>query len=401
MTLRIHIDRWQDASSPCAWAQIDEAGAMRASGHDALADMPPDDDAILIFAAPHVLATMATLPKIKRSKLETALPYALEDSLLDDAATMHVTLGPKLSDGSNVLYAIDRDWLTQLLAAARSAKIRVRRAVPEYCLLPLRNEEWSLAWSGSQGFLSTASSMGLALDSGDNLRSPTALQLRLRQSPPAALRLFALGSEIAQPQWGLGIPLIFERQSFDWRKVNIPATAPNLLWGKFAPPPRLREFWPWLRPALLAGLLLFSVEAVLSNLEWALFALEKRTLNNHMEQVFRETFGAEAVIVDAPLQMRRNVANLRHAAGTADDADFLPLLDRFAAIAETQPGLRQRTVRYADGKLDVELALPGKAALDSLQQRLAETGLMVQLTDSQESGAETVVQLHISSGGVR
>jgi len=82
------------------------------------------------------------------------------------------------------------------------------------------------------------------------------------------LRLYALGSEIQAPNWGIKVPVIFEKQSFDWRKAAIPSDAPNLLWGKFAPPPRISEYLPWLRPALMAALLLVSVEVVISNLEW-------------------------------------------------------------------------------------------------------------------------------------
>jgi general secretion pathway protein L len=402
MKLRIYLtSHWQDAASPCAWALLDDAGNMRDSGNGTLASMPQCDEALVIVAAGRVLATAAVLPRIKRSKLETALPFALEDALIDDVSEAHVTPGAKLPDGRTALYTLNKGWLARFLAASAAAKVRVRRIVPEFCLLPARANEWSVAWDGAQGFLATAHSLGGALDSGSDTRAPVALQLRLQQDAPAALRLFALGSEVQSPNWGIKVPVICERQSFDWRKAEIPAEAPNLLWGKFAPPPRVSEFLPWLRPALMAALLLFGVEVTITNLEWALLAQEKRQLVSGMTETFRETFGADAVVVDAPLQMRRNLARLRHAAGASDDGDFSPLLEKFSAAMSSVPGSTLRTLRYDDGKLDIEMTLAGTAALDTLRQRVAETGLVAQVTDTQDAGGAMSVQLRVAAGGAR
>ena len=402
MKLRIHLTaHWQDAASSCAWVLLDDAGQQRDAGNGTLASMPHADETIAIVASDRVLATAAELPKLKRNKLETALPFVLEDGLLDDVSTVHVVPGAKLTDGRTVLYALNKDWLSRFLAACTAAKLRVRRVVPEFCLLPQRNEEWSVAWDGTQGFMAMAGQLGSALDNGSDTRLPTTLQLRLQQGAPSALRLFTLDSEVAAPSWGLKVPVLFEQQHFDWRKADIPADAPNLLWGKFAPPPRIGELWPLLRPALMVLLLLFCVEAALSNIEWAVLAHEKRQLSNAMTDTFRETFGADAVVVDAPLQMRRNVTRLRHATGVADDADFLPLLEKFSAATDELPGRVLNTVRYDDGKLDVEMRLNGANAVDMLRQRVAETGLSLQVTDSQTAGATLTLQLRISAGGAR
>lgn len=400
MTLRIHLTaHWQDAASPCAWALLDDNGAVRESGTSTLAAMPQSDDATVIISADRVLATTAVLPKIKRSKLETALPFALEDVLLDEAGEAHVTTGAKLPDGRTVLYTLNKHWLARFVDACSAAKVRLRRIVPEFCLLPTRDSEWSIAWDGTQGFMATANNLGSALDCGDDARAPVGLQLRLQNDTPAALRLFALGSDIQAPNWDIKVPVTLEKQSFDWRKADIPAEAPNLLWGKFAPPPRIREYLPWLRPALMAALLLFGMEIVISNLEWAVLAHEKRQLMRDMTETFRETFGADATIVDAPLQMRRNIARLRHAAGVSDDADFLPLLDKFSGTFSAVPGSTLRTLRYGDGKLDIEMAT-GAAALDTLLQRIAETGLSAQVVDRHETGNTLSIQLRIATGGV-
>ena len=402
MKLRIYLTaHWQDAASNCSWVLLDDDGTQRDAGSGTLASMPHADEVTAIAASDRVLATAAALPKLKRNKLETALPFVLEDGLLDDVSTVHVVPGAKLADGRTVLYALNKGWLSGFLAACSAAKLRLRRIVPEFCLLPQRSEEWSVAWDGTQGFMAMAGHMGSALDCGGESRIPTLLQLRLHQAPPAALRLFTLRNDVEAPSWGIKVPVLFERQHFDWRKAEIPADTPNLLWGKFAPPPRIGELWPVLRPALMVLLLLFCVEAALTNIEWAVLAHEKRQLSNAMTDTFRETFGADAVVVDAPLQMRRNVARLRHAAGVADDADFLPLLEKFSVATDDLPGRVLNTVRYDGGKLDVEMRLTGAHTIDLLRQRIAEAGLSLQVTDTQSTGAALTLQLRISVGGAR
>jgi general secretion pathway protein L len=227
MNLRIYLTaHWQDAASPCAWALLDDDGNVRESGTGNLAAMPQSDDATVVVSAERVLATTAVLPKIKRSKLETALPFALEDTLIDDATEAHVTQGAKLADGRTVLYTLNKSWLSRFMAASTAAKVRVRSIVPEFCLLPTRASEWSMAWDGTQGFLATAHSLGGALDSGDDAHAPVALQLRLQQDAPAALRLFALGSEIQAPNWGIKVPVIFENRVSTGARRRSPPTRP-------------------------------------------------------------------------------------------------------------------------------------------------------------------------------
>jgi general secretion pathway protein L len=411
MTLRIHVTHWQDAATPVAWALVsDEKGkenVMRESGQGPLSSLQglgQSHDAVLILAAPRVLCAPVMLPALRRSKLETALPFALEDQLIEDAAAMHVVPGAKLPDGRTVLYAVERDWLKRILAAAQAAGLRVRQVLPEYALLPVQGleSEWSLAWNGSTGFLAEPQFIGTALDSGDAERMPLTLQLRL--APQAlgheakALRLYALGNGVPPPAWKTPIPMPLERSPFDWRRASIPPHAPNLLWGRLKAPPRIREFWPWLRPALMALALLFAVEAVFSNLEWALAAREAGRLKAEMVATFREAFGAQSLVVNAPLQMQRKVADLRHAAGLADDGDFSPLLERYATVAQSDWNLK--SLRYADGKLDMELTLPAAQAR-ALPQRLNEAGLSAQVVDNRpdNGGRDATLRLRIGAGG--
>lgn len=401
MNLRIYPDvQWHDAASPCEWALLDDQGNIKESGSSTMALMPKADEATVILSAGSVLAASVELPKIKRRKLEAALPFALEEMLIEDVKDTHVTPGARCADGKTVLYAIDRPWLLRFLSAAAAAKLRIRRIVPEYCLLPAQQDEWGLVWDGEQGFMAQQDGLGCALDRGDVTRPPAILKLLLRQRSPKALRIYKRGSETAQPNWELGVPLVDDGQRFDWRKARLPEAGCNLLWGKLAPPPRISEILPYLRPAFMAALLLFVVEVAFSNIEWASLAYERHRLDAQMAQTFQETFGKDAVIVDAPLQMQRNVTQLRHAVGVQDSSDFIPLLERFSSATGRIQNLRIRTLRYTDNRLDLELTTQ-TPAVKVLMESLAEAGVSAKLLERRDAGNESVLQLQLSAGGVR
>jgi len=359
--------------------------------------MPAADQCVAIVAAAQVLCIAKVLPKIKAGQLEAALPLAIEESLLGDAEVQHVVPGAVTADGKTVLYAVDKARLRLWVEACAAASIRLRRVVPEYCLLPVAPNEWSLAWEGDHGLLAQPFRQGASLGRGDALQPPAALSLywQTAQPVPEAVRVYADAG--ALPQWQ-DIPLVRGGGRFDWRSAPLTADMPNLLWGKFAPPVRLQEWWPKLQPLFWILLMVLCIEAVGYNLHWWSLAREKQQIRQTMTSVFHETFGGEVEVVDAPLQMQRSLARARHAAGITDDADFLPLLERVAAELATQAGSRVTGLRYTGGQLDVETSLPDRASFGTLQQRLSAQGLRIRILNVKEDGGAVAAVLRITVG---
>jgi general secretion pathway protein L len=402
--LRIYLSgQWQDAASHCSWALLDAGGAVLESGTGSLSSMPRADDCLAIAAADRVLCVPVSLPKIKRRQLETALPYALEDFVLGEVADSHVVPGEKLANGDTVLYSVDKRWLSSFVEACEAARLRLRRVIPEYGVLPVQAGEWSVAWDGKDGFLATSPNVGGPLGRGLDSAPPAALTLRLagEQQKPAALRYYRVApADVSDmPPWqGLPTPVVAAERAWHWSRAAVGADAPNLLWGKFAPRARVQEWWPRLRPPLVLLMALFVVEALGSNLQWWQLAMEKHRIERQMDSLFQETFGADATVVDAPLQMRRSLARVRHAAGLSDDADFIPLLNSFSSELAAFPGSKVNGLRYADGQMDVDAHIAGRSMLDALQRRLNNLGIRTQAIDVREGDAGVDVRLKLVPG---
>lgn len=412
-TLRIYFSgNWRDSTSPCPWALCDETGAMLQSGNDPLAALPKGTECVAIVAPDRVLCVSARLPPGSRRRWQAVLPFVAEEYTLPDPEDNHVVPGPALADGRIMLAVMDKPWLKHIVEACRTANLPLRRMIPETFLPALAPETWTLVWDGSSGFVCTGAANGMALDSGDVHTAPLALRLSLnsaQNNSPASLPKkievrFPQHMPEAQcilPQWN-GLPATLSAgPAWDWRRAAIPDDALNLLWGGFAPRARISEWWPKLRPAALILLAALGVEAIGANIEWAMLAHEKKTLTQDMERSFRSAFGEASTLVNAPLQMQRNLAELRHSAGLPDDGDFLPLLDAAAPTLAALPAGNVRGLHYESGRLDVDIKLARSSDFRDLRQRLQNKGLGVQLGDIHDTGNGAEARLTLLPAGGR
>jgi len=401
--LRIYFSSlWRDSTSPCPWALCDETGAVLQSGIDPLAALPKSRECIAIAAPDRVLCVAAKLPPGSRRRWQAALPYIAEEHTLPDPEENHVVPEPVHTDGRMMLSIVDKQWLRRIVEACLTAKLNLRRLIPETFLPALTLGSWTLVWDGHSGFMRSGTASGIALDHGDREHAPLALRLSLNSMPAAEKIEVRFPQHVPEPQrilpqWD-GLTL-FAGPAWDWQRAAIPPDALNLLWGDFAPRARISEYWPKLRPAALILLAALGVETLGANLEWAMLAQEKKTLTQDMAHSFRAAFGEASALVNAPLQMARKLAELRHGAGLPDDGDFLPLLDAAAPVLATLPQGSIRGLHYETGRLDVDLRLNKSQDFKDLQKRLP--GLSVQIGDLHETGNGAEARLTLLAGGLR
>jgi type II secretory pathway component PulL len=75
--------------------------------------------------------------------------------------------------------------------------------------------------------------------------------------------------------------------------------------------------------------------------------------------------------------MQRNLAGLRHAAGVADEADFIALLDRATPL----PAKSVHSLNYESGRLELDIKLASTADFEKLEKSLKNNGLKVKISE--------------------
>lgn len=397
--LRIYFSaRWRDSSSPTDWALCDESGTVLQQGCSPIAAMPEAPECIGILAADRVLIFTAARPPGHKRRWQAALPFIAEEHTLNEPEEIHTAAAESTEAGKIALSVIAKPWIRQIIAATSGRPLR--RLVAESLMPALPDDGWTLVMEGHNGFLRTSLTSGLALDCSDQQTPPLALTLSLNAAaghPPGLIELRFLPAEPpgAFPAWELPVPLVAGKV-WDWRNAPISPTTPNLLCGDFSPSLRLFDAVSKLRPVLFILIAACLIEVVGTHLEWLKLAGEKQALMQNTEQIFRAAFGDEVTLVDAPLQMQRNLTNLHHAAGVADDSDFISLLDRITPLL----GTPVRGLNYESGRLELDIKQATSSDLNKLEKNLKNNGFKVRISDRQNLADGIQAKLNITLEGL-
>lgn len=386
-----------DAPPKCQWAQVD--GNREPIAGDGLPVRAPQraDRVQLVLPAGEVLITRARLPQSARRKSGSLLAFAVEEQTLGEPDAQQVSwLGS--AAGADVLAVVDRPGLKRLQDALAAAGIEGYELHCETLMLPWAAGEWSLAWDGREGFVRTGAFEGTTTDCGDAEAPPLSLRMMLdeaktRGEAPTCIALHATAPdalpEIEAWQRALGVALR-AAGSWDWRtappEAGVSLAQERARWR--IPPGTLAKLRPaaWIAGAALA------IHGLALVVDWARLASEQRGLRQQMETRFRAAFPEALAVADPALQMRRNLAEARHAAGQTDDSDFLPMVVKVAGALKGAPAGGLRVLSYESGRMTLELAAVSEPNVRRIVARLLESGMRAEASAaSARTGGETVI----------
>jgi len=294
--------------------------------------------------------TPATSPRLR-----AVLEGLLEDQLLDEPEAMHFALQPQPGAGGAVWVATcDRAWLRTALQMLEDANRPVARVVPEFApegemvlhalgdpqqpmlvaagaegitLLPLATSSLPLLPPGAQGAPCVAEPAVAGVAEQVLQRRP-----ELRQAPQRWLAAARSGWDLAQFEFSRsGRTRVLKRLGTAWADV---LAAPQ-----------------W-RPARWGAVLLVALNLVGLN-AWAW--RERAALDGKreaMRQMLTQTFPQVKTVVDAPIQMEREVAALRQVTGASSGRDLESML---AALSLSSPPQRAaQGIDFAEGQMRVK-----------------------------------------------
>jgi general secretion pathway protein L len=297
-------------------------------------------------------------------------------------------------DGADALAIVDRALLDRAIETLRASGIARCDVYCETLLVPRAAGEWSVAWDGVEGFVRTGEIDGAAMDEGDATTPPLSIKLtledaRARGLVPQCIAVYGTDGDVAPDvhAWAreLGVA-VRPAGLWDWRDAALARVARIAAEGRsYALPFARFRTAAWVAGAALA------LHAGALAIDWARLAREESALERGMEARFRAVFPEAVAVVDPALQMRRKLAEARHAANQSDSADFLPLAAPVADAMKALPPGTLREAAYEKGRLRLRLAPTADAALQSLAARLREAGLRVDLGKARGAGAATLV----------
>jgi len=397
--LRIRVSL-SDPPLRCQWALIND-GRDAVVGEGPLAALPRRAERVQwVIPAAQVLITRARVPQAARHHAGSVLAFALEDQTVGEPDTCQVSWLGAVGE-SDVLALVDKPGLARWDAAIAAVGIHGHEVHGEALLLPLARDEWSLAWNGSEGFVRNGEFEATATDCGDRETPPLALRLMLDEAQaqdarPLSIALYTTADDalpdIAAWSRMLGVA-VRPAGSWDWRSApadaGIGLEQERQRWRAFA------GMAARLRPAAWitgAALLILAIALVI---DWVSLANQQVALRQQMTARFRAVFPTAVAVVDPVLQMRRKLAEARHAAGQSDSSDFLPMIEQVAAATRTLPAGTIHAVSYESGRMTIELAGLDEAGVRGVIERLRQSGLSVDPLPASRHAAGAAVVLTV------
>jgi general secretion pathway protein L len=309
------------------------------------------------------------------SRLRAVLDGLMEDRVLDETVQLHFAIAPDARTEAAVWVAVcDRNWLTQCVHVLEQSGRPVSRIVPEFHPDDVTDVVYVTGEPDSAFFVcaspvgvtvlpaSTASTALLRFPQGGSLVAQPAVASvaeRLMQRS-AVLETPAQRSVLAaQSAWDLAqFELTNSQGGRHWKRIS--STVKGVLMA------------PRWRPVRLAFVVLLIVNLVGIN-AWAWKQRsEVAARKAAIAAVLTGTFPQVKVVVDAPLQMAREVTALERAAGVTSGRDLEAILNTFGSLAPAKTTVT--AIEYVAGELRLRGPGLGSDSLGALAGPLKERG---------------------------
>jgi general secretion pathway protein L len=382
------------AASPTsvyAYTQGQTAAPLRSASAFLLPDTGRSTDVVAVVPAQALSWLAVDLPAgkpLRGDALRAALVGLLEDRVLDDPEPLHFALQPQWQPGQrNGVAVCNKAWLQSHLQALEAAGRPVNRIVP--ALHPARSaDDAQLRVTGSPQdawlWVSEPTGVwGLPLTAARANWTNTAQAYMLSAEPAVA----EIAAQALQRQPSLVQPaqMLLQAAQSDWdlAQFDLAATG-SARWVKaWVRAQQTLLHAPAWRPARW-GVVVLLLSQVLGLNTWAWkLQSDLGQRQNGLTQIMRQTFPEIQVVVDAPLQMAREVQNLRQAAGQTSAEGLEPLL---AALGQALPaGQALQSLDYQSGQLRVKGLNLSDGQAAQLQTQLKSLGASARLENGQWS----------------
>ncbi|MBA4264405.1 MAG: general secretion pathway protein GspL [Comamonadaceae bacterium] len=399
------------------WALSADGEMVLDHGQCAASLLPRDADVVLVLPPRAVSWHRVTLPKVPQAKLRAVLDGLLEERVLSDISELHFALEPGGRSGQTVwVAACAKAWLQSWLQALEGVGRPVSRIVPSlWPLTPLTpatdalgadlGAEPTLHWAhdeGEQVWLATSCPLGVRCtplrESANSTFGESAFggltpgsagpPVDIATSDPGTTRWLADPSVAAMAERALNQRFdLVSRPSWllqcafsDWNLAQFDLSLSSgarrgQRWRRTA---RRWRSSPAFRAARWGLAALVAVQLVGLNVTaWAeRNAIEAKKVA--VRQTLQQTFPHVSLVLDAPIQMQRELSQLLKISGTLSPGD---LENQLGVIAQSSPEPRPfpTTIAYSDNEGRFGAWRGSEDSLNALIQSMERVGWQVRI----------------------
>jgi len=325
---------------------------------------------IVLMSASDVVLSQVEIPAGANRKIESMLPYLIEDEVAQDVDDMHFSILKKTRNIVEVA-GIDRDFLQSCIDELASLGMTVKRVIPDVLTVPVQQglaavqlgKEWLIRKGDSQGICVDSEWLELFSQSdwvkeGDNFLPLTAY------TPLPELSL-ADGQD-----WHFTpSPLVMQLLTEQALQSKV-----NMLTGSFRVKSSSMKYWRIWRKAAYAALVFLALLIGYKLLETHRLELQVQAYRAESERIFRVVFPEREKIPTVTYLKRLMNEELNALQGGSAQGSVLQWLTPLPATLRSIQGMELQSIKFDSNRGEVRLETTSKdfQSFEQARVKLAE-----------------------------
>ena len=377
---------------------LEVTGKVKQGPLSNIVDELPGSEVILITPSEQVLLLSVHLPGKNPARLKQALPYALEDQLIADIEDQYFELGPKIKEQTYAVAVTEKNYLDSLLSALQQINIFPKAVYPESLLLPYDEGILTIVEDGERTLVRSGMFAGCVCDK-DNI---SLIVKGIIDDPEQQIhKLQYFGS--VEGMSLLSIDMECKQHEAPHALVSLmyhdSVKELNLLPKQFIHREKLdKKLKQWI-PAAAMLLVWFVIQVSVQVYDYYHLKTQDVALQASLEKIYKQTFPESKRIVNVEAQMRQKLKELREKSGKAESG-FTEMMIKSAPILQKSPGLKLQSLRYHEGRMDIDLEIRDLQSLEQLKENLIKVGdwqVEIQSASSAENKVQGRLQVRSTS----
>lgn len=352
---------------------------------------------IVIVPAQDVLLTSVSIPKLNRKQLLQALPFALEDQLIDDVANLHFAINHRDVDGNVSVAIVSKQKMQHWLALLKEVNVTPTALIPATLAIPYQSDEWTVCLRDHESWVRTGLYSGFFCET-DNVSALLQLQLA-NTSAPKQLTLYrfseksfamdALHVNDIQPKPDDFLPWLMTAYQ-DNTDINL-LQAPYEIQSTLPTGKKLQKTLGFLAVSCVSLLLVSHI------ISWVILQHAENRTQQQINLIYKKHF-PEAKNIVAPRE--RLADKLKRFSSPVNQQDFLFLLSIVSAHLKKSSDIHIQQMDYHDKVLSLKVTAATFDSLDALTEGLKQQHIHVKQQSTTHAESQINATLFISRGAV-
>jgi general secretion pathway protein L len=370
------------ASSLPSWVVIDSNSAVQQSvrqgNADELAPIAAGKEVVVIVPGEDVLLISAKLPKMNKSRLVQALPFALEEQLIADVDTLHFVPGEIQADDNLPVAVVSKVKMQEWMDLLQTWNIQADILIPQTMALPMEENAWiiflhdtDIARLGEhQGFACDINSLNeflnIALHTEENFPKYISIHNYTQHSFHADLKKPVAVKENFYPHEQMYSDMAINVGKFPY--INLLHRSYKSKKSKF---PEMRKIWHAAAYLAIAFVFLLFLYPTVSY-----FILKQRVnaVNAQIAAIYKQNFPQSSSIVAPKLRMEEKLQKLNAEVG---ESKMLVLIGYLGKGMMEVPGINLKRLDFQSNQLTLELTAASSDDFSKFTAFLTRQGLNV------------------------